>query len=864
MIQKSILFFLLLCSQFLISQNCIYKEFGINDGLPSLQVYDLYQASNGIIWLATDRGITNYNGYEFKTFGVQDGTLDNVVLDFYPQKNGNVYCATWDRRIFYFNEESNEFIPYKYNNILEQRLKGRQLITSLYVDTEESLHLGCDSMYGKLVISKDGKILQEPLKSTEIIIDTAYLTWERKKGEIPFCYYTTDSLKTTNDFLKIKTTNNSTGNLSFLLQGGKYSVFVNDNSVHITNNKGEVFTTIKQSKNPISLVPVNDTHFFVGYLFGGGIIFDMQGNIIEKFLEKQSVTNFLIDNEGGYWFSTLYSGVFYSKEPKIKVYNNQIDFSINSLTKSTANELYIGYDNGDVERIAADKKSYVEHTSKMYQKAHVEFDSLHNTIYVHSGIEFYKKTKNELKKYINDPLYATVVLKMSEPLKEEVILVRDKELVVIKNETTKKLTTSFRIHDACIRNDEIFFGTPEGAYMSKNDEISSLALLDPIFKNRVDDIDFNEKRDEIYFATLGAGIIIYDKKTETIRNITIKDGLLSDIVNELHFENKNELWVCTNSGLNKIKFLADGSYEITGLKSSGGLLNDGISDVEIMNDTVWIASRKGLIYAPTSLFDHKNEKKLFHLQIKEFLVNDVVVNLGKLKNLSYQENRIAFFVEGISFKESSELLYKYKLEGLDDKWYFTKNRLIVYPTLPYGNYTLKVAATTSKENEDLQFLEIPISIKAPLWKQTWFVISAILSISLLIYLFFKYRILSYNRYIIRELLRLLIKKIKHKEKYFSFKDAGKEIRIKTDTILYVKSSGNYIEIVTESKNYTARTKIGEFIKLTPDPLEYLRIHRSHIIRIDKVAEKNSKEVIINGEKLPVSSSYAAELNNLIF
>jgi len=113
-------------------------------------------------------------------------------------------------------------------------------------------------------------------------------------------------------------------------------------------------------------------------------------------------------------------------------------------------------------------------------------------------------------------------------------------------------------------------------------------------------------------------------------------------------------------------------------------------------------------------------------------------------------------------------------------------------------------------------------------------------------------------------LRLLIKKIKRKEKYFLFKEAGKDIRIKTDSILYVKSSGNYIEIVTENKNYTVRTKIGDFIDSTPDPLEYIRIHRSYIIRLDKVAEKNSKEVIINGEKLPVSNSYTDELNNLIF
>ncbi len=45
------------------SQEYIYKEFGLNEGLPSTQVYDMHQDRNGIIWFATDRGIANYNGY---------------------------------------------------------------------------------------------------------------------------------------------------------------------------------------------------------------------------------------------------------------------------------------------------------------------------------------------------------------------------------------------------------------------------------------------------------------------------------------------------------------------------------------------------------------------------------------------------------------------------------------------------------------------------------------------------------------------------------------------------------------------------------------------------------------------------------
>ena len=60
-----------------------------------------------------------------------------------------------------------------------------------------------------------------------------------------------------------------------------------------------------------------------------------------------------------------------------------------------------------------------------------------------------------------------------------------------------------------------------------------------------------------------------------------------------------------------------------------------------------------------------------------------------------------------------------------------------------------------------------------------------------------------------------------------------------------------MELVTENKNYIIRTPIRSFIENTPDPLEYVGIHRSYVVRIDKVTAKHNKEVIVNKEKLPI-------------
>jgi len=708
----TILFILLFFFTTSYSQHILYKEFGTNEGLPSTQVNDMYQDDDNNIWFATDRGLAMYNGYEITKFGIKEGVLDPVILDFYPQKNGNIYCTTFGNEIFYFHNKFNGFIPYKYNHILKKYLKGRQHIISLYIDQQENLHLTSVSMFNRLVISKEGKVIEVPKERVTDKVDVIYIHLEKKEKNDYFFFMKIDSVPNKEHTQIIKTINKNNIE-AILLKDGKHSVFKVLNSVKILNEKGVIVATIDAKNEALVLKPIDENHFFIGYSYEGCVIVDTKGTIINRFLENQSVTDFLIDNEGGYWFSTSHSGVFYCKEPKIEFVPTPINAPIVSLAKNNKNELYISYDTGDVLKLDHQQKTSVEFKSDTNAfPAFVEFDSIWDQLYVHSVAEFYRKDKNNKKEDLQDSLTSHYTLKLSEPSKKGIIILQQSRFIKVGNNKKTHTNTPFRIHDACFWEDEIYLGSPSGVYLFKNEQITPLVDLNPIFKNRVDDLDVNEEKNEIYFASLGAGIIIYDKKTEEVRTITEQDGLFSDIINELYLENENELWVCTNSGLNKVTFTENGNFEITGLKSSNGLLNDGISDVEIMNDTIWIASRKGLIYAPKSLFNKKNKKDAYHLQLKGARVNDVAVNIEKLTELSYQENRVDFLFEGVSFKEAGELLYKYKLEGLgDDNWYYTKHRQVTYSALPYGKYTFKVAATNSEKAAIEQFLEVPIFIQ---------------------------------------------------------------------------------------------------------------------------------------------------------
>ena len=155
-------------------------------------------------------------------------------------------------------------------------------------------------------------------------------------------------------------------------------------------------------------------------------------------------------------------------------------------------------------------------------------------------------------------------------------------------------------------------------------------------------------------------------------------------------------------------------------------------------------------------------------------------------------------------------------------------------------------------------------IYPPFYQTNWFYFLILISIGSLIYFFFKIRVLTYNRDIVRELLRMLLKKIKPKSSFFIVKVQGLDVKVNSDEVLYVKSDGNYLEIYTLLKRYVIRCKIGEFLSLVPDKLEYLRVSRTYIIRIDKIQSKNSKTVKVNNHEIVVGKTYQKGINDLTF
>ncbi|MFV5687993.1 LytR/AlgR family response regulator transcription factor [Flavobacterium sp. ZT3R25] len=92
----------------------------------------------------------------------------------------------------------------------------------------------------------------------------------------------------------------------------------------------------------------------------------------------------------------------------------------------------------------------------------------------------------------------------------------------------------------------------------------------------------------------------------------------------------------------------------------------------------------------------------------------------------------------------------------------------------------------------------------------------------------------------------------------SVKVDGYFIEIELDQLLFAQSFGNYVKLHTLKRTYLASITTGELEKCLPEK-NFMRIHKSYIIALDKIDASEKDFVIIKKEKLPIGITYRREL-----
>lgn len=90
----------------------------VSDGVASSAVNAVIQDKTGLLWLATENGIQNYDGYRFRSFRHEtdnpNSLLHNMCWGITEDSNRNIWIGT-DNGISRYDRKTNTFKNYPFN-----------------------------------------------------------------------------------------------------------------------------------------------------------------------------------------------------------------------------------------------------------------------------------------------------------------------------------------------------------------------------------------------------------------------------------------------------------------------------------------------------------------------------------------------------------------------------------------------------------------------------------------------------------------------------------------------------------------------------------------------------------------------------
>ena len=86
------------------------------------------------------------------------------------------------------------------------------------------------------------------------------------------------------------------------------------------------------------------------------------------------------------------------------------------------------------------------------------------------------------------------------------------------------------------------------------------------------------------------------------------------------------------------------------------------------------------------------------------------------------------------------------------------------------------------------------------------------------------------------------------------KSGPQTYQVKVGEILYLEKDGNYITVHLKDRNILIRENMGDIFDLVP-AADFLRVHKSYVVAIKHITMIEIHQLVINGERIPIGSTY---------
>jgi two-component system LytT family response regulator len=93
-----------------------------------------------------------------------------------------------------------------------------------------------------------------------------------------------------------------------------------------------------------------------------------------------------------------------------------------------------------------------------------------------------------------------------------------------------------------------------------------------------------------------------------------------------------------------------------------------------------------------------------------------------------------------------------------------------------------------------------------------------------------------------------------RENFIFVKTGYEQEKVMLDDILFVEADGNYVTYILKNKKLLSRQSLVEVSQVLPED-QFIRMHRSYIISLNKIERIGRQELTISGTTLPFGASY---------
>jgi len=717
----NVLFLFCSGSAVLYAQHSPFTQLTLNDGLASLEVYQVIQDSKGYVWFCSDAGISKYNGYTFKNFSIDEGLPDNNVFELREDARGRIWARTYSGNLAYIENDSVKSI--------KAVCKTNTNPTSLFIDKQGVVTQG---FYGSGYLSCAPPYTR--FKTHAPFFSGDYIVTLRDSGYIYGCAREIKPA-VAGRFLSISGPL-KTDTIRHSVNAGAYDsyrclwinegcYFISKMNVLLEVKNGKLTRQVKLSHPILHISFARRGGLWIGTKGGGAYYYRTSDPFTEKgehYFDNDHISCVLTTRDGMTWATSTNKGVycFYQNGPRLMdtkdgLPENELvgmerynDTSFLIISKN-ANLSLISYRGNILKTI--DLKHYNIHCLSYLKKID------ENRLLLNSGGAFiFDLEKRTIKNLYVEKRKRTVrvAARSGNILFGAGHYSLFRYDLVTGQSMLKKV--NFRINALAMQGDTMWIGCSDGLRYMHNSVIYTFGKAPSPLKKRIDAIFI--KDNALYLASKGSGLTI--KKGNRLITINKHNGLRGNICRSVVVDDSNTIWIATNEGIASAR-CANETVLAESMDDVKGLPEGGIHQLLYMKGELFAASNAGLL----SL--HCNTPKTPY--VVPVFITSVLLNNTTLPPprsvLDHDENHLSFEFVGLSYKNGKQT-YRYKLEGLDAYYRFTSNTSVQYAALPPGKYAFVVS--TAGENFQLtgQTAQFRFEITKPYWKKTWFVLCMII------------------------------------------------------------------------------------------------------------------------------------------